>query len=285
MTDGITSKAIRVNGIRMHYREAGESGAPAMILLHGWPQTSYAWRKMMGPLGRRFRVVAPDLRGMGHSDKPATGYDMRTVATDIRELATALGLERPYVVGTDWGGLVARRFALDFPGLARRYAIVDIVPHEQIFQNLTVDYAKGAWHYWFNAFGDLPEHLVAKDVEGFLRAFFAPKDHNPADMEEGLPEYVRAYSAPGALRGGFAYYKAMFAENRTLDRESAGKRIAEPMLCVWGNSGGMGGPFDVLAMWQREADDVRGHGLDDCGHYIAEEAPGRLVDALLAFEP
>ena len=276
------SAIVRVNGIRLHYRAAG--AGPPMVLLHGWPQTSYAWRKVMAPLAARYRVIAPDLRGMGESDRPAGDYDMRTVAGDVRELCRALGLADPYMVGSDWGGLVARRFALDHPGVASRLAIVDIVPHEQIFANFTVEYAQAAWHYFFNAFPDLPECLVQHDVEGFLRLFFRPKYHNPADMEDGLAEYVRAYSAPGALRGGFSYYRAMFARNRELDRESAGQMIDEPMLCVWGNSGGMGGPFDVLEMWRREAANVvGGRGIDDCGHYVAEEAPDILVEELLAF--
>lgn len=277
----ISRNIVRANGINQHYREAGQG--PAMILLHGWPQTSYAWRKVMPALGAQYRVIAPDLRGMGDTDKPASGYDMRTIATDIRELAAALGLEQPYLVGTDWGGLVARRYALDWPGELDRIAIVDIVPHEQIFQNFKPEYARGAWHYFWNAVPDLPERLVAYDVRAFLQAMFRPKYHNPAHMDEAIDEYVRAYSKPGALRGGFAYYKAMFEENRALDAESSGKTITDPIYAVWGTSGGMGGPFDVLEMWRPDAPDITGRGIESCGHYVPEEAPEILVEELLAF--
>ncbi|MCZ6840640.1 MAG: alpha/beta hydrolase [Alphaproteobacteria bacterium] len=277
----ITRNVIKANGINLHYREAGEG--PAMILLHGWPQTSYSWRKVISPLSERYRVIAPDLRGMGDSDKPVGGYDMRTVATDIRQLAAVLSLENPYLVGADWGGLVARRYALDWPGELARVAIVDIVPHAQIFANFTVDYAKGAWHYFFNAVPDMPEHLVAHDVRGFLLTFFRPKFHNPANLDDAIDEYVRAYSKPGALRGGFAYYKEMFGENRRLDEESLGKTIQDPIHCIWGNSGGMGGPFDVLEMWRPDAPHVTGRGIDECGHYVHEEAPDILVEELLEF--
>jgi pimeloyl-ACP methyl ester carboxylesterase len=238
----------------------------------------------MSPLATRYRVIAPDLRGMGQTDKPAAGYDMRTVATDIRELLRELGLVRPYIVGSDWGGLVARRYALDWPGAAARYLIVDIVPHEQIFSNFRPEYARGAWHYFFNAVPDMPERLVAHDVETFLRAMMAPKYFNPAHLEEAVGEYVRAYSANGALRGGFAYYKAMFEENRTLDRESADRTIEDPIRCIWGNHGGMGGPFDVLAMWRSDAPAIDGRGIDHCGHYIAEEQPGILVREIIDFD-
>ncbi|CAN0316233.1 unnamed protein product [Discosporangium mesarthrocarpum] len=274
--------AVVANGIRQHYRTAGE-GRP-LILLHGWPQTSYSWRKVMPALAKRYKVVAPDLRGMGQTDKPAGGYDMRTVATDIRALIQALALEQPIIVGADWGGLVARRFALDWPGEAARYLIVDIVPHEQIFANFKPEYARGAWHYFFNAVPDMPEKLVAHDVETFLRAMMAPKYFNPAHLEEAIDEYVRAYSATGALRGGFSYYRAMFEENRALDHESAGRTISDPIRCLWGNHGGMGGPFDVLEMWRSDAPSVDGRGLDNCGHYIAEEAPNELVADIINFD-
>jgi pimeloyl-ACP methyl ester carboxylesterase len=273
--------AVIANGIRQHVRIAGE-GTP-LVLLHGWPQTSHSWRKVMPALAEHYRVIAPDLRGMGQSDKPTAGYDMRTVATDIRELLRMLGLERPYIVGTDWGGLVARRYALDWPGEAARYLIVDIVPHEQIFANFRPEYARGAWHYFFNAVPDMPERLVAHDVDAFLRAMMGPKYFNPAHLEESIDEYVRAYSANGALRGGFAYYKAMFEENRALDRESAGRTIHDPIRCLWGNHGGMGTAFDVLAMWRADAPAIDGRGLDRCGHYIAEEAPEALVAEILSF--
>lgn len=274
---------IRVNGVRLHYLTAGNG--PPMVLLHGWPETSYAWRKVLPALAERYRVVAPDLRGMGHSDKPEVGYDMRTVATDIRELVRALGIERPYLVGHDWGGLVVRRYALDWPGEADRLAVLDIIPHEQILSDLSADVARGSWHYFFNAFPDLPEILVEGRVEPFLRAFFRPKCHNPAVfVEECIAEYTRAYSAPGALRGGFGYYRAMFDANRALDAESDGRRIAEPVLCLWGNSGGMGIPGrDVLDMWRREATDVRGRAIDACGHYLAEEQPETVLEELLRF--
>ncbi len=282
MADQAESRTAAVNGIRLHYLEAGE-GAP-MVLLHGWPQTSFAWRKVIPALAERFRVIAPDLRGMGDSDKPDSGYDMRTVSTDIRELLRSLRLLRPCLVGHDWGGLVARRFALDWPGEASRIAILDIVPHGQILRDLSANIARGAWHYFFNAVPDLPESLVHGRVREFLRIFFRPKCHNPAAfLDECLEEYTRAYSPPDALRGGFNYYRAMFGENRVLDSESEGLKIREPILCLWGNDGGMGGTFDVVSMWKAEAEDVRGFGLDACGHYLAEERPDIVVEELMKF--
>ncbi len=273
----------RVNGVRLHYLRQGQ-GRP-LVLLHGWPQTSFCWRKVMGPLAQHFAVIAPDLRGFGASDKPVTGYDMRTVATDIRELIVVLGYEKAILVGHDWGGLVARRLALDAPALVDRLVIVDIVPHEQIFTNhLTVPVAFGSWHYFFNAVPDLPEILVEGRVESFLRAFMRPKCYNPVFLTpEEWAEYVRACSQPGALRGGFNYYRCMANENRALDAESAGQRIEAPTLVLWGTEGGMGGPYPVLEMWRKECADVRGRAIERCGHYVAEERPEVLLQEILAF--
>ncbi len=272
----------KVNGITIHYLRQGE-GRP-MLLLHGWPQTSFCWRKVIAPLGQHFTVIAPDLRGFGASDKPVTGYDMRTVATDIRELAKSLGFERVILVGHDWGGLVARRYALDWPDEVEGLVIVDIVPHEQILANLTTPIAFGAWHYFFNAVPDLPELLVEGRVEPFLRAFMRPKCYDPDFLgPEEMAEYVRAYAQPGALRGGFNYYRAMATENRALDAESAGRRIEAPTLVLWGTEGGMGGPYPVMEMWRKECLDVRGRAIERCGHYVAEEQPETLVHEVLAF--
>ncbi len=277
----IKRDVVQANGVRLHYRACGEG--PAMVLLHGWPQTSYAWRKVMPLLAPHYRCIAPDLRGMGDSDKPASGYDMRTVATDIREMIAALGLEKVYLVGSDWGGLVARRYGLDWPGELDRICIVDIVPHDQILANLTPEVARGAWHFFWNQLPDLPEALVRHDVRLFLETMFRPKYHSPAHMDEAIDEYVRAYSKPGALRGGFAYYKAMFGANRALDAEMPNRQIHEPIHCVWGTSGGMGGSFDVLAMWRSVAPHVTGRALEKCGHYVPEEQPELLVEELMRF--
>lgn len=276
------SGAVTIEDVRIHYLAAGSG--PALLLLHGWPQTSHTWRKVMPALAAHYRVVAPDLRGMGASDLPYTGYDMRSVAADIAGLIDALGLEDIYLVGTDWGALTARRLVLDWPGRVRRLAVLDMVPAERILEDFTIEKARNSWHYFFNSQPDLPERLIGRDVEGFLRAFFRRKYHDPADMEDGLPVYVRAYSQPGALRASLGYYRAIFEENRALDRESAGRLIEQPVLALWGNSGGFGAAYDVLAAWRKDARTVTGQGYDRCGHYLQEEIPETLVAQLLAFD-
>ena len=282
MAHDFQHRVIAANGIRQHFVTAG-TGYP-MVLLHGWPKTWYEWRRLIPPLAEHFTVIVPDLRGMGDTEKPAAGYDMRTVATDIYELVRALGHQQPILVGQDWGGLAARRYALDHPQDVDRLVIVDVGPHEQILTSLDPPRMLGSWHYFFNAQPDLPELLVQGREEPFLRYFFRYKTYRPDFFsEEELRVYVRALSQPGGLRGGFSYYRAMFAENRRLDAADPGRKIEVPMLVVWGTTGSVGAMFPVLEMWQREATNVRGHRIEECGHYIAEEQPEKLAQAILEF--
>ncbi len=276
----IERKVIKANGITQAYRECGNG--PPLVLLHGWPQTSYAWRKVMNRLAPHYRCIAPDLRGMGDTDKPVSGYDIRTIATDIHELVAELGLKDVYLVGTEWGGLAARRYALDWKGELDRLFVVDIVPHDQMLANLTPAMARGAWHFFWNSVPDLPEKLVDHDVRLYLQTLFRPKYHYPAHMVEAIDEFVRAYSKPGGLGGGFAYYIALFEENPAIDAENPKDRIQEKIRLLWGNSGGMG-VFDVMEMWKTCAPHATGRGLDNCGHYIHEEQPDILAEEIRNF--
>src|SRR5438093_9087720 len=137
-----------VNGFRMHYVLAG-SGAP-LVLLHGWPQSWYEWRKVVPALAERFTVVAPDLRGYGDSDRPAPGYDKRTMAADIAEVITALTLAPVILVGHDRGARVAHRFALDHPTLLTHLVLLDIAPTYDVLESLDRAGARARWHWFFH---------------------------------------------------------------------------------------------------------------------------------------
>jgi haloacetate dehalogenase len=271
-----------VNGIRLHYVKEGEG--PPVVLLHGWPQTWFCWRKLLAPLAERFTVVAPDLRGYGLSDKPPRGYDKRTMAGDVRALVEQLGHSRVSLVGHDRGARVAHRYALDHPREVERLAVLDIIPTRAMFGRLDAQLARGFWHWLFHLQPDLPELLVGGHVESYLRWFFERWTHNRAAVEEAVPEYVRAFSAPGALRAAFDDYRATYPEDLDADEASAaaGDKLTMPLLALWGATG-LTGRLPVVDIWREYATDVQGEPIQACGHFLPEEQPEVVAERLLRF--
>ena len=149
----------RVNGIKMHYVESGDG--PPVVLLHGFPETWFAWRHQIPALAARYRVVAPDLRGYGETEKPASGYDKRTMARDVRELMRQLGFEKAPIVGHDRGARVATRFAKDHPEAIDRLVVMDNIPTRVIFERMDATVARAHWWFLFSTVPDLPEALIA----------------------------------------------------------------------------------------------------------------------------
>lgn len=276
---GVTA---RVNGIRMHYVAAG--AGPLIMLLHGWPQTWYCWRKVIPALAERYTVVAPDLRGYGLTDKPASGYDKRTMAADIRALVHHLGFEKAVLLGHDRGARVAHRYGLDHPDDIERLVVLDVIPTRAMWDRLDLALARGFWHWLFHLQPDLPELLVAGRVETYLRYFFERWTYNRPPVEEAVAEYVRAFSRPGALRAGFDDYRASFPDDFDLDEASAqaGDKLRMPLLALWGGAG-LVGTLPALDIWRQYADDVRGESIPECGHFLPEERPDAVLDCLLDF--
>src|SRR5260221_3838437 len=150
----------KVNDVLLHYVIAGQ-GEP-VVLLHGWPQTWYEWRKIIPPLAERYTVIAPDMRGLGDSSKPVTGYDKRTIAHDIYQLIGKLGFEKIFLVGHDWGGPVAYAYARAHPDDVRKLAILDVtIPGESWEKFPQIRRGGFIWHLAFHSVRDLPEALVA----------------------------------------------------------------------------------------------------------------------------
>lgn len=272
--------SIALPDLTMHLRRTGDG--PLLVLLHGWPQTSYCWRHVMPALGEHFDVVAPDLRGYGLTDKPRGDYTKRRMAQDIRELIAALGHDSAGIVGHDRGARVAHRFALDHPGATRALTLLDIAPTLHMMRNATPGVAAGYWHWLFHMRADLPERLAGQDVEGYLRYFFDDWTFQRAALEDGIPHYVSAFEQPGALRAGFDDYRAT-AQDIALDQQDqdADHVIEGPVQILWGESG-LSSTTDGLRPWGTFAPQAFGEGLPECGHFIAEEQPEVLVRHLLA---
>ncbi|AKZ62138.1 alpha/beta hydrolase [Herbaspirillum hiltneri N3] len=278
----------RVNGVHLHYVEGG-SGAP-ILLIPGWPQSWYAWRLVMPLLaasGRR--VIAIDPRGMGDSDKPASGYDLKAIATDLHEFANALGLlkDGPLdVAGHDIGTWIGHAYAADWPEDIRRLALFDAalpgitppppagIPSAEI--NLRT------WHFPFNRLDDLPEILLQGHERAFLSYLFHTKAINrwaiaPADLDE----YERVFSAPGAVRAALSYYRIAFSpEGLAQSRDRGEKKLPMPILAMGAEHGVKDALLDTL---RSIGSDVQGGVLQGCGHYMPEEMPDAIADALLRF--
>ncbi|HVP30349.1 MAG TPA: alpha/beta hydrolase [Myxococcota bacterium] len=270
-----------VNGFRMHYVRAGSG--PPLVLVHGWPQTWYEWRKVMPRLADRFTLIAPDLRGLGDSEKPAAGYDKRTIASDVRALLAGLGIERIGLVGHDWGVSVSYFLAYDNPGLVDRLMVLDMYPGiGRLGGGLDFAAARKFWHIAFHAGRpDVAARIVGHDVEGYLSHFFTSPDytHDPsAFAADDIAEYVRCYSAPGALRAGFEYYRAGLEED-LVNLAGCTRKLDIPVR-AFGSSAFLG---DVTRAWRRVAEHVDGGEVPACGHFIPEEKPDFVAAQILEF--
>lgn len=275
----IKHHTLSANGIRQHFLEAGE-GAP-VVLLHGFPETSFAWRYQIPVLARHYRVIAPDLRGYGETDKPAGGYDKRNMARDLRELLRALGIDRIALVGHDRGARVATRFAKDYPEVVDRLVVMDNVPTRIVAREFSPAVAKSYWFFIFNQVPDLPEALIAGREDLWLRHLFSDWCYNPLAIDgEDFRTYVEAYRRPGALRGAMSDYRAI-AEDVEQDKVDADVKIACPTLSLWGaDFHAVGKMFDMAAIWAEMASDLRTWAVPQSGHLPQEEQP-ELVNARL----
>lgn len=277
----IEHQTLRLNRLSMHVASAG-AGTP-VLLLHGWPQTWHEWRKLMPLLADDYRLIAPDLPGLGDSSAPADGYDKKTIARDLLQMCEQLQLDRFHLVGHDWGGPTAFALACAAPTAVRTLSILDVT-----IPGIGPDISQGGkrWHHAFHMTPDLPEALVQGRERAYLNWFYESfcwqrGAIGPADVDE----YVRCYSKLGGLRAGFAYYRNIpqdQADNRaTLD---SGFRLPMPVLALGGaRAEARGRGEEPLESLRLMAADVRGGSLPDCGHFVPEEQPELLAEHLRRF--
>jgi pimeloyl-ACP methyl ester carboxylesterase len=273
-----------VGEVMLHYVTAGSG--PPLVLLHGWPQTWYEWRHVMPALAERFTVIAPDLRGLGDSSRPLTGYDKRTVGNDVWRLVTeTLGHRTFHLVGHDWGGPTAYAIAASHPESVTKLAIIDVV-----IPGDGGDFSQGGrrWHHQFHMTPDLPEALVQGRERLYLQWFYQTFAYRPGSIDEAaLDEFTRTYSQPGAMRAGFNYYRAMVEDAKVNAAQLAtGFRLPMPVLAIGGGVSyphGRGRGADVEASMRRVATKVEGHVIAESGHFVPEEAPEEVARLLLGF--
>lgn len=274
-------QTLQLGRVALHLVSAG-SGAP-VVLLHGWPQTWRAWRKLMPLLATRYRLIVPDLPGLGDSSKPADGYDKKTLAADLREMCARLGLGRFHLVGHDWGGPTAFALACADPASVRTLTILDVT-----LPGIGPDISQGGkrWHHAFHMTPDLPETLVQGRERAYLNWFYREFCWQQGAIEAAdLEDYVRCYSQPGALRAGFEYYRNIprdQADNRAI--LASGFRLPMPVLALGGaRAEARGRGEEPLASLRAIATNVQGGALPECGHFIPDEQPGLLARRMLEF--
>lgn len=286
--DGFVLRQEVVNGVSINFAIAGDG--PAILLLHGHPQTHIVWRKIAPDLvAAGYTVVAADLRGYGDSEKlpshaPHESYSKREMAKDQVALMSALGHDTFAVLGHDRGGRVAHRMALDRPDAVERLILLDIAPTLTMYTRTDQEFAtRYFWWFFLIQPEDLPERMIGSDPEYFLRRHICGQVKTPGAVDEvAVMEYLRCYQDPDTIHAICEDYRASATIDLDHDRVDADRLFDAPLLAIWGKYGVVGDLYDVRQTWQDKAKSVTGLALP-CGHAIPEEAPEALLSAVLAF--
>jgi len=272
----IASRTAEIDGAKLHYLTAGHG--PPLILLHGYAETSLMWKPIIPALAKRFTVIAPDLPGIGDSDIPASGLDMKSAAIRIHDLAKSLGVQKAEVVGHDIGLMVAYAYAAQFPAEVTKLVLMDAflpgVPGwEAVYNN------PGIWHFRFN--GPTPEALVQGRERTYFDYFW---NDFAADKTHSIPEaarqaYAAAYARPGRMHAGWAYFVSFLQAAKDFAQLSQTK-LTMPVLSIGGEKSlgeALGQQVKLVAT------DATVVVLKDTGHWVLEERPKETTEALEKF--
>jgi haloacetate dehalogenase len=284
---GFKRRKIRTSGATINL-ETGGTG-PAVLLLHGYPETHAMWHKVAPALARDYTVVCADLRGYGDSSKPRglpdhSNYSKRAMARDMAEVMTALGHRRFHLVGHDRGGRVAHRLARDHGARLHSLTVLDISPTLKMYASTDQAFATAYYHWFFLIQrSPLPERLLARQVPQYIlgrigRGRSGLRHFSPAAQRE----YIRAFRDPRTIHATCEDYRASATIDLAHDRKDLRRKIAMPVLVLWGRQGVIEKMFHPLADWREVARDVRGRALD-CGHFLPEERPTEVLAELRRF--
>jgi len=266
----------------------GGSGSP-LLLLHGYPQTHVMWHNVAPALAEHFHVVCADLRGYGDSSKPEGRadhgtYSKRTMARDMVEVMAQLGYSEFHVAGHDRGARVTHRMALDHPDKVFKACMMDIAPTLHMFRTTDQEFATGYYHWFFLIQPDgLPEHMIGLDPDHYLRSKIGKwSGANAVFAPEALAEYLRCFRDPAMIHASCEDYRAAASLDLQHDEQDLDKKIACPVLVLWGAEGLVARKYQVLDVWREHARQVEGRALD-CGHFLPEEVPDVVVEELMRF--
>ena len=288
--EGFTLETVDVGEGALRLRRAGSG--PPLLLLHGNPQTHAMWHAVAPALAEHYTVVCPDLRGYGGSHKPPATpdhapYAKREMARDMVTLMERLGHPAFLVGAHDRGARVAHRLVLDHPQRVQKLTVMDIIPTIEHFERADMAFAMGYYHwFWFAQPHPFPESVINAAPEDWFRAHTS-REPKGADFfhPEALADYLRAAHDPEMIRGMCEDYRAAATIDLEHDRESraAGQKVQCPLHVLWGDKGKIGVWYDPMAVWQQYCAQPVTGGSVHSGHYLPEEAPGEVLEHLLAF--
>jgi len=273
---GISEKVAQVNGVRINYKIGGSG--PVVVLLHGYAQTSHMWLPLMPQLASTHTVIAPDLRGIGASERTAQGYDKKTMAQDVHELVVRLGHKKVTVVGHDIGLMVAYAYAAQYPGEVNKVILMDaFLPGVGDWQKVWL--LRDLWHFHF--YGETPLKLVKGRERIYFEHFW---NDFAADRTKSIPEadrklYAAAYARDDGMRAGFEVFRN-FEQDAKDFAGFAATRLEMPFLVIAGEKAS--GTF-LIEQTRLVATNVTGKVVKGSGHWLMEEATAEVIPAITAF--
>ncbi|MCZ8253058.1 MAG: alpha/beta hydrolase [Hylemonella sp.] len=292
---GFAARRFEVNGTSIHARVPATTRGdkPALLLVHGFPQTHVLWHRVVQQLQQNYWIVLPDLRGYGDSAQPAglpdhSNYSKRTMAQDLVDLMDQLGCPDFFLAGHDRGGRVAARLALDHAEKVKKLCVIDIAPTLDMYAATNMDFAR-AYYHWFHLIQPwpLPERMIGADPQTYLHAKLGGWGSQGLSYiePEALAEYERCFCRPEAIHGACEDYRASAGIDLEHDRASRarGDKIACDTLVLWGERGVVHRLFKPLGLWQAQCSAAVSGQLLPAGHFIPEELPAETAAALRAF--
>lgn len=286
--DGFEQHRIATEGAEINVRVGGSG--PALLLLHGFPQTHTMWHGLAPSLAATHTVVLADLRGYGDSSKPPNGddhagYSFRAMAADQVEVMRTLGHRSFSVISHDRGARVTQRMALDHPSAVERLAMLDIVPTRHVYNHTDKKLATAYYHWFFLIQKeDLPERLIGNDPTYYLHSALGSFGGDLSMYApEALAEYERCIQDPATLHAMCEDYRAGASIDLKHDEADSSRKIDQPTLILWGEKGAVGALYEPLRVWRDYASDVRGRAIANAGHFLVEEQPQEVLAEIRAF--
>jgi len=284
---GFQRRKIKTSGARINLVAGGDG--PPVLMLHGYPETHAMWHKVAPRLARRYTVVCPDLRGYGDSSKPKglpdhSNYSKRAMALDMAEVMTRLGFERFHLVGHDRGARVAHRLARDHGRRVLSLTVMDISPTLKMYESTDMAFARAYYHWFFLIQpASLPETMLRAVGPKYVLGRIGRGKSGLRPFSRAVQrEYARCFRDPRTIHATCEDYRAAASIDLVHDRRDLKKKLAMPVLALWGKQGVVEAQFDCLADWREVARNVRGRALD-CGHFLPEEKPAGVLRELERF--